>query len=1172
MSTKRILGAGLAILLLILTAVSVSFPQATTARLQGTVTDSSGAAVPGVTVAITNVNTGLESKTVTNQAGLYVAPALPAGSYRVVVSRQGFKTVTQDLTLQIAQVATLDFQLTVGAVTQTVTVQGGAPLIDTANATIGEVITGPQITQLPLNEQNFTTLATLMPGVTRGLPSGQATGANNNAETFRYGQTGGASLAVNGLPPQANNFIYDGIDNNESLVNTIVFFPPYDAIQEFRVITSDASAQYGRAGGGIIIASTKSGTNAFHGDAYYFHRDQSMDSRFFFDTSKAPFARNFFGGSVGGPILKNKLFFFGDYRGLRMNVPQPSGVGTVPTDLMRTGDFSELLCGGNASCPGTGLGAPVQIIDPTTGQQFMGNGSQPNVIPSNRINPVGQNYLKAFPEPNCSPATDSRCGTIINNYVNSRAQIENWDDFDVRADYDLGSKDRFFGRFSRGQANQTSTTFLTTLPSGFGSGQNFNHPNGAALGWTHIFGPNLLSQLNLGYIRTSYGYTPPDEGTPLCTKLGIVNCNTSPLLGGIALIGGYNNQIEYTGDYGPYLVPQTGYEGNGVMTWLHNKQTFTFGAEIIRRQLNLFRPLAGKGYFFLFGNGGGESPTHYEVSDLLAGFVNSYSVGPPFGMVGTRSWENGFFLQDDWTVNRRLSLNLGLRYDVLTWPVEAFDRQSNFDLITGQLLIAGSDGVPRSTIPNDWLNFGPRLGVAWRLTADGKTVLRAGVGVFSYIERGGVSNQLAQNPPFSGEQSFSYDQGYRIALSGQTGAPSNCLPPSSSSCDNNSMDATQPLPLGEFPPTFNLSAPTNVSVISYLPTDSTPRVAEWNVQVQRQLASDMSLSVGYVADHAWHQMDNYNLNVYPFDEAAHSTAPSVPTQLNPCQSALTEPYPCLGSVAVMNTVGTSDFQSLQMQFQRRMTAGWQLLASYTWEKILNDYCDALDSCSPQNPQQLGLERGLSTIDQPYVFVLSSMYQLPFGRGRRWGSSWSRPIDEVLGGWEIDPIYVLTAGLPFDLSVDGSYTGFLRPDLSCVPGTSPGNLLHYINNTCLAAPPATLYPDGSVVANSPGNAGRDILFGPGMSNLDLAISKDFTLMEGKTLQFRVEAYNVTNTPHFGQPNGFVGSYGNTCAVGGATPPCSPTFNPNGSNYQFLGQINSVLPYSNRELELGARFTF
>ncbi|MGC1593735.1 MAG: carboxypeptidase-like regulatory domain-containing protein, partial [Candidatus Acidiferrales bacterium] len=372
--------------------------QTVTARLEGTITDPGGAAIVGATVTATNTGTGQVSTVQTNDLGYYVIPALPPGQYHEEVAQKGFEKVTRDFELQVSQIAVVDFQMTIGAISESVVVSGGSPVIDAADSSVSTVIQGRQITELPLNGRNFTQLATLVPGVNRGIPTGAATGTQNNTETFRYSESGGGSLAVNGLPPQANNFIFDGIDNNETLVNTIIFFTPADALQEFNVITNVAPAEFGRAGGGVISSTLHSGSNEFHGSAFWFHRDESLDSKFFFDSGAKPvFARNQFGGTLGGPVIKNKLFFFVDYQGLRLNQPQGSNTGTVPTDLMRTGDFSELLCGSEAAttCPAsTKLGAPVHIVDPLTGAQFEGTGAQPNVIPTGRQNMVGLNYLK----------------------------------------------------------------------------------------------------------------------------------------------------------------------------------------------------------------------------------------------------------------------------------------------------------------------------------------------------------------------------------------------------------------------------------------------------------------------------------------------------------------------------------------------------------------------------------------------------------------------------------------------------------------------------------------------------------------------------------------------------------------------------------------------------------
>jgi Carboxypeptidase regulatory-like domain/TonB dependent receptor len=1137
-----------------------------TARLQGTVTDPSGAAVSGANVAITNTGTDFTQSVTTNDLGYYSVPALQPGHYRIEVTQKGFKKVVRELDLQVAQVGAADFKLDVGEVTESVTVDAGSPVINPGDSAIGEVVEGRQVTELPLNGRNFTQLATLVPGVSRGIPTGanSATGANNNAETFRFGQAGGASLAVNGLRPQNNNFILDGIDNNEALVNTIVFFPPAEAIDEFRVQTSVAPAQFGRAGGALVLTSLKSGTNDIHGSAFWFNRNTSLNARDFFQGPPTPaFNRNQFGGTVGGPVIKNKLFFFGDYEGLRLRQPGQVGFATVPTDLMRNGDFSELLCTGNPGCAGTGLSAPVAILDPSTGLQFMGNGTQPNVIPTARINQVAQKYLKLFPEPNCNSTTNGSCHSIEQNFTSAANIIENWNDFDVRADYILNTTNTFFGRFSRGRTDQTHTTLFPNLPScaGFGCGTNFNHPYGASLGWNDTLGPTLINEARIGFVRTYYGFLNPDNGTAICTQIGIVNCNT-PLLGGIALIGGFNGQINYTGDFGPYLVPQTGYNFNDALTWSKGRHTAKFGANIIRRQLNLYRPLNGKGYFAIAGNGSGgccgSAPgqghvsTDYEVSDLLAGFVDGYAHGTNFGMVGTRSWENGFFAQDDFRVTPRLTLNLGLRYDVLTWPVEVENRQANFDLTTGALVVAGSNGASRTLIPNDYHNFGPRLGFAYRLTGDGKTILRGGYGLFYFLDRGGISNQLAQNPPFSGTNGVSYAQGFRITLSGALPCEPTCT-----QAQLISTNATAPLPSGNFTG-LNLAAPTGVSVIAALPTNLTPMVSQWNLQVQREVGVNQSVSLAYVGTHGAHLTRNYNANQQLFD--------AVPG---------TELFPSLGTITTLDNRGKSDYHSLQAQYERRFTKGLQFLGAFTWSKTIDDSC-GLDNCAPQLYSNFNIERGLSNQDQPYRLVLSSLYELPFGRGKRWGHDWSRPVDMAIGGWQLNGIYTLQAGQPFSVNVDGSPTS-TRADRVGPTAVHPGNISQYVTSSGFAIPAATIYynPDGSVngvVFNAPGTGGRDILRGPGSSNMDLALFKNFSLTETVKAQFRFQAYNLTNTPHFANPNSDLGGYRTTCPGNPPAASCPNAailvFVPNG---QF-GQINGTVPFTFRQLELGLRVTF
>src|SRR5215469_79684 len=457
----RLLTCGVAaILLLVLATTEVSLAQSETARLQGTVTDPQGAAIVGAKVQVTNTGTGSAATVATNELGFYFVSALPPGSYHVEVSQKGFKKTVRDLELQVAQVGAADFKLDVGDINESITVEAGSPVINPADSALGQVMEGRQATELPLNGRNFTQLALLVPGVTRGNPTGAATGANNNAETFRFGQEGGASLAVNGLRPQNNNFILDGIDNNEALVNTIVFFPPAEAIDEFRVQTNVAPAQFGRAGGALVVTSIKSGTNDYHGSAFWFNRNKNLNARSFFQGPPTPgFDRNQFGGTFGGPIIKNRGFIFVDYEGLRQKIPGSPEYATVPTDAMRgmatlagEADFSALLTN-----VGTGYSQAFAITDPTTGSRFMGSGGQPNVIPGNRINSVGLAYIRAFPEPDCTHAQDSNCFSVFHNYKNTRNLIENCNDFDVRGDYLLNPRNSFFVRVSRGEADQTET-------------------------------------------------------------------------------------------------------------------------------------------------------------------------------------------------------------------------------------------------------------------------------------------------------------------------------------------------------------------------------------------------------------------------------------------------------------------------------------------------------------------------------------------------------------------------------------------------------------------------------------------------------------------------------------------------------------------------------------------
>ncbi|MDQ2711101.1 MAG: TonB-dependent receptor [Acidobacteriota bacterium] len=1078
-------------------------PGQDTARLEGKVLDPTGAAVPNAKVTVTSTATARETEATSDaQAGTFAIPGLAVGEYTIAVEAPGFQKYVQNVRLDPGQIANAQITLAPGQVTQTVVVSDQAALVDSASSDLRSTINSQQVSDLPLNGRNFTQLATLSPGVSRGVPTSAATGSGGNAETFRNGGVGGAALAVNGLRPQANNFILDGADNNESLVNSIVFFPPAEAIQEFSVTTSVAPAEFGRAGGAIINTSLKSGTNEVHGSAFDFLRNSALDARQTFAATKTLFQRNQFGGTLGLPVIKNKFFWFGDYQGLRQNQPLSPSQVTVPTTAMRAGDFSALL-----DPAASGLGQAYVIRNVATGVPYLGN-----VIPSTQISAVGAKYLNAFPLPNIP-------GKVQQNYLTSEAQTQTFDDFDVRGDYIFGQNDTLFGRFSFGRDLSNTSSEFPNLPAGFGTGSSFNESRGFVLGETHIFSPTLVNELRLAWQREFLGYMPPFANTPVSENLGIPNANRSPLLGGGALIGGNGGQLEYTGDYGTYAVPENTYQIKDGLTKTLGKHILKGGFDLIWRQVNYFRPLAGKGFYSLFNNGGAGS-TGYDVSDILSGFISNYQIGAQSGYYGTRSWEDGFYFQDDWKLNPRLTLNLGLRYDILTWPTEQFNRQSDFDLANGTVLLAGQNGNRASLIAQDHNNFAPRVGFAYQASNDGKTVIRGGYGMFYFIDRGGISNQLGQNPPFAGVSTYDYTNGYRFTISGQ--APMN----------SNDPTAANPsaMPAPGFP-NFNPNAPLNQSYVAALLNNVNSYVHEYNLQIQREVFKDAVFSIGYVGDIGKKLTFYYDANQQFFNAPVGAKA-----------------YPNLGSITTQATRGNSNYNSLQTQFEKRMTNGLQYRASFTWSKNISDGDGAFDGAQPQDIRNFAVERGLASIHQKYLFVSDLLYQLPFGRGKKFGSHWVRPVDIIVGGWQLNGIWTWQSGLPFNITDSSNYFGNERPNV-VGPATIYGNPNRFFDTTAFAAPPQVLDAsgNGTGVFISPGNLGRNVLTGPSYLNLDVSVFKDFSITERLKFQFRGEFYNIANHERWGQPDS----------------------NLTDANF---GRITSTLLSSERQIELAARFYF
>ena len=1118
-------------------ATGSAFAQSDAGAVNGTVEDASGAVIPGAKITLTNTDTGAVTTAASGTDGNFDFRALQRGNYKVEASHDGFQTIVQNVTLQVSQTQAVDLHLATGATTTVVQVTDAAPLVDTATSGIGETIQGRQVTELPLNGRNFTQLALLTPGVTRGNYGNGASGVNGDAETFRNSESGGGSLSTNGLRPQANNFILDGIDNNESLVNTLDFFPNIEGTEEFRVNTSTAPAEFGRAGGSIVQSSIKSGTNQIHGSAFEFGRSSLFDANpnhGFIGvppTGALPFKRNTFGGSLGGPLWKDHVFLFGDYQGLRQNQPLNAQALTVPTGAMRQGDFSQLLVAASQLAPGSttritnaptftacpqlytnnGTTAPSSantptyingaIYDPETCAPFAGN-----VIPTNRLNPAAVRYLGAYPDANVPGSVN---GTE-NNYQTIRNNIEQDNLFDIRADANLGQRDRAFARFVYDNSNFTRTSEFANLPAGFASGQNFVHGRGYAIGETHTFSPNIINELRVGYNRYTFANVPVLSGVPVSANLGIVNANRTVNLGGGALIGGNNNQLEYTGDYGTYKVPENTYQINDAVTFSHGRNTFKFGASGIRRDVAYFRPISGKGYFNI-GNG---DFTGYEPSELLVGFIDNYSIGAQSGFYGTRNYEVGAFAEDDWKLTQRLTLNLGFRYDIITFPTEEHNREAALNPNNGTIEQAGVNGVSRTIIDNDYGNYAPRLGFAYDLLGTGRTVLRGGYGIFYFLDRGGIDNQLGQQVPFGGSTSYTADQGARITFTGE--AARN---------QSSNANATMPLPAPGTPNFDPNNPPAGINVFAVNRTEKLPSVQQYDLQVQQQFGTKTVMSVGYVGNKGTHLATGYNYNTKPFGAPA----------------AQGNTFPTLGQVVYNLNNGVSHYNSLQAQLNYHATKGLEFTSSYTWSHNIDNTDGYLGfyAVSQLYIYDPRLNKGNSSLDQRDVFVASALYDLPFGHGQMFGNSWGRALELAAGGWQMNTIVTAETGSPFTVLqpvYGGSYS--LRANLT---GGNP------VTHSVLGQPYLRAAQFSAPAAGTEGNTGRNEFYGPGLASGDVSLFKTLQFTERFGTELRAEVYNVTNTPAFANPDANV---------------TDGTF----------GQITGARQYSERQMQMAVRFKF
>ena len=1165
----RLLFAAFAVLLTCLTLPGL-FAQTDFASIRGTVMDDTGAVIPDATIQLQNLDTGAKQAAVSDASGNFHFEALVRGNYQATVSAKGFQNEVQAFTLLVSQIQAINFKLNPGSVNTTVEVTDAAPIVDTSTSSTGTVVEAQQIVELPLNGRNYTSLALLIPGITRGAYGNMASGINGDSETWRGQENGGLALSSNGLRQQANNYELDGLDNNEGLVNGTVLAPPMDDMEEFRVTNSVAPAEFGRAGGAIMQDSIKTGTNKYHGSIFFFDRDKIFDanSHYFSPTTPAsPYHRAQFGASAGGPIpfLHNKLFIFGGYQALRMKSPDGEATNTVATALMRTGDFSELLTTPNF---GWTTGVPNQqvtgcatvagpngtIYDPTTCLPFPGN-----KIPTDRLNKAALAYLNAFPLPNNTTGTGGNVG-LSENYDSFPSGTEKWNDFDVRMDWTATSKDNVFVRYSYGQDILTKESQYPNLPAGYGTGVNPVHPRGEAIGETHTFSPNIVNEFRYGHLYDFYGYVPPMDGTPISANLGILNANRNSLLGGGAAINGGWPEGTYTGDGGPYTVPQSSNQFVDAVSWTKGPHTIKFGGSILKRQVSYFQGQNAKGYFDFSGN----NFTGNATSDMLAAFVDDYSLGVSSSYFVTRNWETGYYLQDDWKVNRRLTLNLGLRYDLYTFPYEVNNYQSNFDLSTLTLQVAGTNGLSANIVNTNKNNFAPRIGFAYDVFGDSKTSIRGGYGIYYFLDRGGVGNQLSNNPDFNGSVSYSDSPtqgGWRLDFTGaapactQVDAKGNTISQPAGGTCNQALPATQgALPLPVFGSTVNRADPINSSLISVDTNRPTSMIQQWNLQVQRQLTQQMSINLAYVGTSSQHLSTWFNINSQELNTAPGTVLYKDANGVN------------FGSIDRGLNNGVSNYNGLQVYLNSKMHNGIQYTAAYTWSHALDNSSGGLGTgtngagifITPAGPDMTA-NYGSSDQDQRQVFSFSALGELPFGKGKRFASNVPWAVNEVIGGWHLNVITFLQSGTPITVTT-GNYQYTSPTGVVSYPGggmtnradltgkiSYPKHLGEWFDTTAFSHPAVIPALGQTSTFIAPGTLARNSMVGPAYRDLDASIGKDFPVAYGVVGHFKADAFNLANTPAF----------------------TNPDMTMNDGNF---GAITSVRSFSERQLQLSLRFTF
>lgn len=1173
------------ILGVILVSASVVRAQLPTGDIVGTVTDASGGALPGATVTATNTGTGEVRTTQTSSSGEYSFTLLQLGTYSVMVEAKGFKKLTApSVTLVEGQRARVDAKMEVGEQTQTIEVTGTAPALQTDTSTISGSISEQAVQDIPLNGRNFMNLAQTAPGASEGNPQGFGTGTRPDDRRQS------SQITVNAQNDSVNNKTIDGMDNNEAVIGTIGVQPSIDAIQEVHVQTNLYTADVGRTAGANVDIVTKSGTNDFHGSAYEFFRNDIFDARSYFNQVGKPkpeLRQNQFGGSLGGPIRKNKTFFFGDYEGQRVvqglavpvdSVPSACEQGLTacgPNGAKQLGNFADLC---TAGFTGTTCSNPAQtIFNPSTGAALPFN-----QIPAGSISSLAKNVAALYPAPN-GPG-------FSNNFASTPLRTQYLRTFDARVDHHIGSSDTITGRYTINDVStQTPGNFPATTIAGMNifpggdnpgsinafAGGNSERAQNAAISYTHIFSPSVVMQLNLAYLRVAIFSTPLNYQTNAAQAFGFPGVNVSGVANGYASglpymqVSGYSN----IGDdnFVPLKYVDNAFQYNGNLTWTRGNHVFKFGAGLIHRNFEATQSqFPDANYVFNAketgqqnGSGGFLGVGGNAFASLLLGYVDqtnrNLSLNAPY--YGTS--EPNFYVQDNWHARSWLTLNLGMRWDLFTPWTERHNFLSNFNPATGQLVQA-SPSDRTALIQTYYHDFAPRVGFA--ATMGHGMVLRGGFGMTFFPARYASFFQM-KNPPLTSS--------FQSTVSNVASLSANTL----------TSPLAAPTPIPAVPPAgacapFNPSLCASQQINAIEPNWRASYVYQTSLQLQKEFAGNV-IGIGYVGEfgHALTALIDVNQLNTPGPEPAGT--PLLGGSPQPSQPYFST-YPKIAIISEAANVAASSYNGLQVTYERRLRGGLTVSANYTYSHEIDDDIypgfNFYPSCRPglqcivdngngttHTVNGLSYERGNGSYDLPNRWVATINYQLPFGKSATGAEKY------LIQGWQFNTLASWSSGLPIPIQEAGANA--VRSQIVGTGGNGPGgrpNLvgsLNVVNGTTVNGTTTPLSiqwinPSGlhAQTIGTLGNLGRDVFFSPPLRHVDMSLFKDFQVTERMRIQFRYEVFNITNTPNFVLTTGATqisafGSNGTPTGAGG------------------FGTINSTAPNATpRQMQFALKLLF